>query len=396
MNNIIRAYYFLFHVGVGCVMSFLPTYLKTEGFSGTEISSIISLGSLCGLLGFPIIWGSISDRLQKPQLILKILAFGIFVGSIPLLVLKSYWPIFGTYLIYSICSIGVMGILDSVASLRAKEKGIDFGKLRLFAPAGWLFGAVGLGYFIDLTGRTWNDPSVIVAIVISFGAMFLISLGMGKSKTEHTEKPTFDEIKALFKNKFLVLFYIMATINIVGICAYWVYYGPLIESKGLTPKIVGLSIGVGTLSEVILIFFFEKLRKWLGLELLIILSILVSMGRWQVIAHTSNPYILVGIQVFHSEIGLFTMACITFVTDHVSRKLVTTAQTIFYTLTYGIGQYFGIMLMGYLFDYYKDSSKLFAISSYIHILPLMMISYIWLIKRKTQPEIQSLGQHNKI
>lgn len=294
----------------------------------------------------------------------------------------------GTYFIYSVCSIGVMGILDSVASLRAKEMGIDFGKLRLFAPAGWLFGSVGLGYFIDLTGRTWNDPAVIVAIVISFGAMFLISLGMGKSKTEHSEKPTFAEVKALFQNKVLVLFIIMATINIVGICAYWVYYGPLIESKGLTAKIVGLSIGVGTLSEVILIFFFEKLKKWLGLELLIILSILVSIGRWQVIANTSNPYILVGIQVFHSEIGLFTMACITFITDNVPRKLVTTGQTIFYTLTYGVGQYFGIMLMGYLFDYYKDPAKLFAVSSYIHLIPLAMISYMWINPRKNQAQLQ--------
>jgi PPP family 3-phenylpropionic acid transporter len=180
----------------------------------------------------------------------------------------------------------------------------------------------------------------------------------------------------------------MATINIVGICAYWVYYGPLIESKGLTPKIVGLSIGVGTLSEVILIFFFEKLKKWLGLELLIILSILISMGRWQVIAHTSNPWVLVGIQVLHSEIGLFTMACITFVTDNVARKLVTTGQTIFYTLTYGVGQYFGIMLMGYLFDYYKDPSKLFSVSSFIHIIPLVMIGYIWIIRKKKGLQLQ--------
>jgi PPP family 3-phenylpropionic acid transporter len=376
-------------VGVGCVMSFLPTYLKTEGFTGTEISSIISLGSLCGLLGFPIIWGSISDRLQKPQLILKILAFGIFAGCIPLLVLKSYWPIFATYLIYSVCSIGVMGILDSVASLRAKEMGIDFGKLRLFAPAGWLFGSVGLGYFIDLTGRTWNDPAVIVAIVISFGAMFLISLGMGKSKTEQAEKPTFAEIKALFQNKFLVLFFLMATINIVGICAYWVYYGPLIESKGLSPKIVGLSIGVGTLSEVIFMFFFEKFKKWLGLELLIFLSILISIIRWQVIANTSDPAVFIGIQVLHSEIGLFTMACVTFITDHVSRKLVTTGQTIFYTLTYGIGQYLGIMLMGYLFDYYQNPAKLFTISSYIHLVPLALISYLWIIRKKNQPLLQT-------
>lgn len=387
MNNIIRAYYFLFHVGVGCVMSFLPTYLKTEGFTGKEISSIIALGSLCGLVGVPMLWGWLADRFQKPQMILKILAFGMFIGSVPLIFLKQYWPIFGTYLIYSFTSIGVMGILDSIASLRAKEQGIDFGRLRLFAPAGWLVGSVGLGYFIDLTGRTWNDISVIIAFVLSFGLMFLVSLGMRKTESEQQERPGWTEIKELFKNKYLVLFFIMATINIIGIAAYWVYYGPLIESKGLTPKIVGLSVGVGTLSEVIFMFFFDKFKKWLGLDWLIILSIAISILRWVVIAHTNSAYVLVGIQVLHSEIGLFTLACVSVVTDNVPKKLVTTGQTIFYTLTYGVGQYIGIMLMGYLFDYFGNPAKLFVVSSFIHIVPLGIAFYNMYTHKNKKPVV---------
>jgi MFS transporter, PPP family, 3-phenylpropionic acid transporter len=309
----------------------------------------------------------------------------MFLGCIPLIFLKLYWPIFATYLIYSFCSIGVMGILDTIASLRAKEQGIDFGKLRLFAPAGWLVGSVALGYFIDLTGRSWNDPSVTITIVISFGIMFFVSLGLKKSNQEKQARPGIHEIKELFKNKKLVLFVFMATINIMAISAYWVYYGPLIESRGLSPKIVGLSIGVGTFSEVIFMFFFEKFRKWLGLEWLIILSIIVSIARWLIIANTGNANVFVGIQVLHSEIGLFTMACITYITENVNRKLVTTAQTIFYTLTYGLGQYLGIMLMGYLFDYYKNPANLFIVSAFIHLIPLSIAVY-QLVYKGNQPK----------
>mgnify|MGYP000539584312 CR=1 FL=1 len=382
MNNVIRAYYFLFHVGLGCIGAFLPTYLKTEGFTGTQISSIVSLGALCGLVGVPLLWGWISDKLQKPQLILKILAFGTFLGSIPLLFLKDYWLIFGSFLVYSFCSIGIMGILDSIASLRAKEKGFDFGKMRLFAPAGWFVGSVALGYYIDLSGKTWNDIAVIIAIVLSFGLMFLNSLALKQSKTEKQERPTLLEIKEVFKNKYLIVFYIMGMINIIGIAAYWVYYGPLVESLGLSPKVVGLSIGVGTLSEVIFIFFFDKFKKWLGLDWLIILSIAISILRWIIIANTSNAAVLIGIQVLHSEIGLFTMACVSFVTDNVPKKLVTTGQTIFYTLTYGVGQYVGIMLMGYLFDLFGNPAKLFVVSAFIHIVPLALAFYNMRIHKK--------------
>ena len=386
MNNVIRAYYFLFHVGLGCIGAFLPTYLKTEGFTGTQISSIVSLGALCGLVGVPLLWGWISDKLQKPQLILKILAFGTFLGSLPLLVLKDYWLIFGSFLVYSFCSIGIMGILDSIASLRAKEKGFDFGKMRLFAPAGWFVGSVALGYYIDLSGKTWNDIAVIIAIVLSFGLMFLNSLALKQTKTEKQDRPTWMEIKEVFKNKYLIVFYIMGSINIIGIAAYWVYYGPLVESLGLSPKVVGLSIGVGTLSEVIFIFFFDKFRKWLGLDWLIILSIAISIIRWLIIANTSNATVLIGIQVLHSEIGLFTLACVSFVTDNVPKKLVTTGQTIFYTLTYGVGQYIGIMLMGYLFDLFGNPAKLFVVSAAIHIVPLALA--FWNMKvNKQKPQI---------
>ncbi len=389
MNNVIRAYYFLFHVGLGCIGAFLPTYLKTEGFSGTEISSIVSLGALTGLFGVPLLWGWVSDRIQKPQLILKVLAFGTFVGSLPLLVLKNYWPIFASFFVYSFCSIGIMGILDSIASTRAKEKGIDFGKMRLFAPAGWFIGSVCLGYYIDLTGKSWNDISVIIAIVLSFGLMFLNSLGLKQTKTEKQDRPKFFEIIELFKNKYLVLFLIMATINIIGIAAYWVYYGPLIESLGMPASVLGLSIGVGTLSEVIFIFFFDKFKKWLGIDLLIILSIVISIIRWLIIANTNSQVVLIGIQVLHSEIGLFTLACVSFVTDNVPKKLVTTGQTIFYTMTYGVGQYLGIMLMGYLFDYYGDPAKLFTISSLIHIVPLGLAIYNMMVFKKAKVALAS-------
>lgn len=387
---IIRAYYFLFSLGLGCIGTFLPTYLKTEGFSGQEISSIVSLGALCGLVGVPLFWGWLSDRIQNPSLILKFITFGTFAGCIPLLFLKVYWLIFGTFLIYSFCSIGIMGIVDSMASLRAKEKGVDFGKMRLFTPAGYFVGSVFLGYYLDISGKAWNDVSVIIAIVLSFGLMFLTVLGLKSGTMEKQERPSWSEIVTVFKNKYMLLFLVMAMINMIGIAAYLYFYGPLIEHLGLDPSIAGLSIGVGTLSEVVFMFYFEKFKKWLGLDLLIIISIAVSILRWIIIANTSSAVVLVGIQVLHSEVGLFVLACVSFITDAMPRKMVTTGQMLFYTATFGIGMYIGTNLMGYLFDYYGDPSKLFIVSSYIHIIPLMIAIYNYYYNKKVKLEKLSL------
>ena len=370
-NILLKSYYFLFNVGLGCIGAFLPAYLEASGYDGTQIASIVSLGALCGLLGVPIFWGWLSDRLQRPDLVLRILAFGSFLGCVPLLFADTFAQIFGTFIIYAVSSIGVMSILDSVTSLHAKERNLDFGKFRLFAPLGWFFGSVCLGFYIDFTESAWNDISILITVIVSFAMMFAVSFGI-KSSAKQEARPGLKEIGRLFNNKSLIVFFIMAMINIIAICPYWVFYGPLIKSHGLSASVVGLGIGVGTISEVIILFFLKRIIRWIGLRWVIVLSILISMLRWYIISQSTNPYVLVGVQVLHSEIGLFIVACVSLITERVPKNMVTTAQTVFYFATYGAGQYIGIMIMGNLYDYFGTAAKLFQLAILIHIIPLIL------------------------
>lgn len=379
---IIKAYYFLFSLGLGCIGTFLPAYLKAAGFSGVDISDITSLGALCGVLGVPLFWGWLSDRLKRPDLVLKIMTAGTLIGCIPLLFFQSFWAILCSFMVYSFCSIGVMGNLDAMASIRAKERGLDFGRMRLFTPAGYFVGSIFLGYYLDLTGKAWNDVSVILAIVLSFSLLMFVVFGLHNDKAEKQERPTLAEVMTLFKSRYIVLFLIMAMVNMMGITAYYYYFGPLIQHLGFDPSILGLSIGVGTLSEVIFMFYFDKFKRWLGLDMLIILSIAVSIIRWVIIANTSSVFVIVGIQVLHSEVGLFVLACVSLVSDTMPKKIILTGQMLFYMVTFGWGFYLGNKLMGYLFDQYMDPSKLFIIASYIHIVPLLIAVYNYYYRKR--------------
>lgn len=370
-NSILKSYYFLFNVGLGCIGAFLPAYLEASGYNGKQIASIVSLGALCGLLGIPIFWGWLSDRLQRPDLILKILAFGSFLGCVPLLFASTYYQIFGTFIIYAVSSIGVMSILDSVTSLHAKERKLDFGRFRLFAPLGWFFGSVCIGFYLDFSEKAWNDISILITVIVSFALMFLVSFGI-KSSAQQEARPGLKEIAKLFRNRSLIVFFIMAMINIIAICPYWVFYGPLVKSHGLSTSVVGLGIGVGTISEVIILFFLKRIIRWIGLRWVIVLSIVISMIRWYIISQATSPFVLIGVQVLHSEIGLFIVACVSLITDRVPKHMVTTAQTVFYFATYGVGQYVGIMLMGNLYDYFGNAAKLFQLAILIHIIPLIL------------------------
>ncbi len=388
MINSIRAIYFLFHVGLGCVFAFLVPYLSAEGFSDSQISSIFFLGSLCGAIGVPLLWGYLSDRIGKPQLIIKILTLGTLIGSIPLLFLNSYWSFLTSYFVYSFFSIGIMGILDAIASTLAKERGLDFGRLRLFAPAGWFFGSVVIGAYLEYFDRFWNDPAVIIGMVTSFTLMFLASLFLKKTTLEKQERTKVKDVLKLLNNKRLLIFFVMSFINFIALAAYMGNYSQLIKSSGHGALVVSLAFAVGTISEVIFMLFFNKLKSWIGLHWIIISSILVSIVRWLVVANTESAWILVGMQVLHSEIGLFTLACVSFITDSVPKKVVVTAQTLFYTLTYGLGLFIGGRMMGAIGDTTRNGYvNMFLISASIHVIPLFLAIYNQYISKKVKTSI---------
>ncbi|BFP40147.1 MFS transporter [Flavobacteriaceae bacterium GF1] len=389
MTNAIRAIYFFFHVGLGCVFAFLVPYLGAEGFSDAEISSIFFLGSLCGAIGVPLFWGYLSDRVGKPQLVVKILTLGTLIGSIPLLFLKDYWPFLISYFVYSFFSIGIMGILDAMASTLAKEKGIDFGRLRLFVPAGWFLGSILMGAYLEYFEKAWNDVAVIAGMVISFSLMFLASLFLKKSTIENQERPKTKDMLALFKDKGLMVFFLMAFLNFIALAAYMGNYSQLIKAAGHGAFVVSMAFAVATLSEVIFMLLFERLKNWIGIYWVIISSVLISIIRWLIVANTTDANVLVGIQVLHSEIGLFTLACVSLITDSVPKKIVTTAQTLFYTLTYGLGLFLGGILMGAIGDTtYNGYRNMFLISALLHVIPLFLcfvVKRMALAKNLTEP-----------
>jgi len=124
----IQAFYFFFNASLGIIYSFLPVYLKSLGYSGTQVANIMAIDPIIGMLGVSILWGWISDKTQRPATMLKFLAFGTALSFIPILS-GQYWLIFVGYIIFGLSCNPIGGLSDSLALKKAKEKGIDFGKI---------------------------------------------------------------------------------------------------------------------------------------------------------------------------------------------------------------------------------------------------------------------------
>lgn len=401
----IRSFYFFFNAALSIIYSFLPVYLKSLGYTGTQVANIMVIDSVIGLLGISIFWGWISDHTQKPALMLKILAFGTAISFFPILT-GQYYLIFIGYIIFGLFSNPIGGLADVMAIDTARKKGVDFGKIRLWASLGWLSATFAVGFvlaamgseirfhkFSDIfllleemfTGKNmnWNNPVVIKLIIGGFALTFFTALTfriLKVSKDKDLIKPKLSDLGLILKNAHFLIFLVVVIFHFICLRSFFFIFGIHIQSIKLSPTILSIAFSIGIVAEIIAFYFFGQIRKRLKLEIILGVALLASMARWIIIANTVSPFVLIAVQVLHAaSSGLFIAAAVSLVAEIAESKLIATYQQVYnYAMT--IGNFAGTYISAISFDYFKSASPVFYSLGVFELLGIMFL--IFLLRRK--------------
>jgi len=144
-----------------CLISFWVTYLIEEiGMSLLQAGVALSIAQTCGVLG-RIVWGALSDRFVKPNIMLGLLGIGMTLCSLSLLMVSPQSPKSVVYVIgglFGSMAIGWNGVfLAEVARIAKPElTGMATGGSLFFTFAGIL---TGLPFFSLIVQQTGSYPS---------------------------------------------------------------------------------------------------------------------------------------------------------------------------------------------------------------------------------------------
>ncbi len=405
----LQAFYFFLNASLGIIYSFLPVYLKSLGYDGGAVANIMAIDPIIGILGVSIFWGWVADRTQRPATLLKFLALGTAISFIPILS-GQYWLIFVGYIIFGLSCNPIGGLSDALALKKAKEKGIDFGKIRVWASAGWLSATIIIGFVLALKvmevninsfndillvlnsvfeGKNinWGDSVVIYIIIGGFGLTFLTALGFKEQKYEKKDsnKLTLADFKLIIKNKYFLVFLIAVVFHIIGLRTFYFLFGMHVQALNMSPTVLSIAFAVGTLAEMGAFYFFGKMKKVLSLEVLIALAASISIIRWVVLANTTSPAVLILIQVLHAATsGIFLAAAANLIESTAEGKLLVTYQQVYYyimALSNLIGTYFS----GYTFDFFNSNAvPVFYIVSILELFTIVAIFVAQGIRKKVE------------
>lgn len=407
----IQTFYFFFNAALSIISSFLPVYLESKGFSGIQIANIMALDSIIAILGISILWGYVSDKSEKPALVLKVLALGTALSFIPILLGgSSYYLIFLGYLIFGFFSCPIGGFVDSLAVIKAREKGVDFGKLRVWASIGWFSATVLVGFVLAAKGTdmevhtfndvilvaqamfagkgiNWNDPIVIILVIGGFALTFLSALGFKNPKqdiTKKTEKVQFSDLKLIVKNNYFLVFLVVVVLHMLCLKSFYFLFGIHVKNLEMSPTILSIAFSVGTLAEILALSVFGWMRKYMRLETLVGLAAAISLVRWILLANTDTVGLLILSQVLHAATsGIFIAAAISLVAEAAEPRFLVTYQQIYYYALF-VGNLIGTYASGFIYEAFgKSAIPVFYSMSAIELLAIGFVILTFKMKKKT-------------
>jgi PPP family 3-phenylpropionic acid transporter len=367
----IEVFYFFSVMVVGVSAPYLPPYLQGLGFSGRQISTVLSVPPLLALL-VPLGWAWIADRTQQHARVLRIVCAGACAGFVPLLFAHRFATILPGYVGYATFYVGMGGLTDSLAIARMRA-GADYGRMRIWGSAGCMFAALATGLLLTWRARAAADPLVPWLMFLSLLAALVASRRL-RGTGEIGARPHWHDLRQLFRNDRFRLLMIAAPLHWACCAPYNAFFGIFVRDHHLPPVVLGFSFCVGVAGEMLVFFFFTHLRRRLQLDTMLAVAFGASAVRWTLISQVDSTAPLIALQLVHSlTYGLFWAAGVAVIGESAPPALRATGQAFFVISIVGVGNILGNFAAGSLYDLGGNANYAFLAAGFGELIPLALV-----------------------
>ena len=264
------AFYFVYFLAAGAYMPFIYVYFVQLGMSGIQVGVLSSFAPAMSILVAPLV-ASFADRSGRRILVARVCLFCTSALLICLRIAESFPVAAALMLILAFFSTGVMPIVEGIIAHQCRQKGQNFGAMRLWGSLGWAIAALGFAALWERTGY----PEMFVACgALSFVLVPLLS----KLRDISGSGEKWGNPFVLLRDKALLLV-LLATffaalssglsMTFSGVYAQWLRGGNMI---------VGAISAAGALAELPLMFFSWRIADRVGEAKALVIAYLTMGG----------------------------------------------------------------------------------------------------------------------
>lgn len=344
---ILRAYYFCYLAAVGVSVPFFPPYLRSLGFSGRHIGWVAAAAPLMHMFG-PLLWGWLSDRTRRPDLMLRLALAGAAFAYLPLAVASSLGAVLAIQLCHQSFNVALPGLSDTLSLVRVRAAGDDYGRIRFWGSLGFVVSCLLAGQVFAWRGRPGDRllPMMVSGLLL---LAFAVSWRLGGRGGK--ERPKWDDARLLLRDRRLQFILVMGGIHWASTVPYHAFLGVHVQDRGMDARVISYAFAVSVLCEMLSFFYFRHIKARAQLSTLLVVVSSVTAVRWVLTAWVQDPVWLVAAQTLHGvTFGLYWACALTWLSACVPENLRATGQTLFTGTTFGLAALLGALATGRIYD----------------------------------------------
>jgi PPP family 3-phenylpropionic acid transporter len=336
---------FLLFAATACVSPFIVLYYQGLGFTGMQIGLLTSITPLITFFSTPL-WTGFADATHRHRLIMSL---AILVGVITLFVfplLDAFVSVLLIAILLNIFVAPVTSFADSAAMFMLADEKEMYGRIRLG-------GTIGYGLAAPIAGMLVQDYGLKFAFwgcATMFLLGFIVSqkLVYGQLKADN---PARGRVRTLLTNPRWLLFLTMAFAGGSALAALNNYFFPYMKELGANESTMGLALTIGTITEIPVLFFGNRLIKRLRSYGLLMVTMVVTGIRLLLFATSGTPGLVLFIQLLNGlTFPAMWMAGVSYADENAPAGMKTTAQGLFGAMVFGFGTAVGGFIGGPLLE----------------------------------------------
>lgn len=334
---------FFIYAGFSTIVPFLVLYYQDLGFTGAQIGLMTGVTPLITLFSSPF-WTSLADRTRRHQFIMGAL---ILVGMAALFIFpifKAFVPIFILVILFNTFISPAVPLTDAATMHMLGDRKERYGRVRLGGTIGFGVAAAAAGVLVERYGLE-------NAFYAAGGLFFLAFIFSRRLEFAPQEESSSEDVRVatLLRDPRWFLFLSISFAGGIGFSAGAVYFYPYMAELGARESLMGLALMIGTISEVPVLFYGDRLLKWLKPFRLLVVAGLITGARLVMFALSTTPGMALWIQVLNGlSLTMMWIAGVAYADEHAPVRLKATAQGLFGAANFGVGSAFGGFLGGML------------------------------------------------
>ncbi len=335
----------LIYAGFAFASPFLVLYFQGLGFSGAEIGLLAGVAPLITFCGAPF-WTGLADATRRHRLILTLSMTVGVAGYILYPFLRVFAAVFLVSIVLNFFFAPVSSFADNATMYMLGEKKDFYGRIRLGGTVGYAIAAPIAGVLVARYGLRAGFWSAAAAYFLAL----LLSRGFVHAPSKDSP-PALRGLRTLLSNPRWLLFLIVALSSGLALAGVNNYFFPYMKELGAATSLMGIALMVGTITEVPVLFFGNRLLRFFQPYRLFMLAAAVTAIRVLLFAANTSPTLVLVIQLLNGfTFPAMWMAGVAWANAHAPQGMTATAQGLFGAMIFGFGMAVGGFLGGPLLE----------------------------------------------